>query len=243
MLLERADGVAWGGHMPAPVPQARYDAGGQGRLLAIGVTAAVHVVLLLGLLALGIHATRTDRQRIVAINLTPVERHPPPPEQAPEPAPVEQRQLDTMVRTPDVPQPVNVPRPAIALAAPAPQAVAAPPAPPAPAPSAPRQAAPAVPAEVSTVQGGDLGARVLSAPAPRYPVQSRRKREQGTVELLLTLGTDGTVETIAVSRSSGFDRLDDAALSAVRRWRWEPIMQAGAPVRVRGIVAIPFVLA
>ncbi|EQB31940.1 energy transducer TonB, partial [Sphingobium ummariense] len=108
-----------------------------------------------------------------------------------------------------------------------------------PGPPAPVVAPPAPP---STVQGGDLASQMVAGKPPRYPVESRRKREQGTVVLSLTLGLDGAVEAIGVSHSSGFRRLDDAALDAVRRWRWKPMMRDGQPVRVRGVVEIPFVL-
>ncbi|QAY79944.1 energy transducer TonB [Sphingosinicella sp. BN140058] len=83
---------------------------------------------------------------------------------------------------------------------------------------------------------------MLSAPPPKYPLESRRKREQGIVALSVLLGTDGRVETLSVSSSSGFDRLDKAALKAVREWRWAPLVRNGAPVQVRGIVTIPFQL-
>lgn len=83
---------------------------------------------------------------------------------------------------------------------------------------------------------------MIAGRPPRYPLESRRKREQGTVLLMLTLALDGSVESVAISRSSGFARLDDAALDAVRRWRWNPVIQDGEPVRVRGVVEIPFLL-
>lgn len=73
-------------------------------------------------------------------------------------------------------------------------------------------------------------------------MESRRKREQGTVVLSLTLSVDGGVSVISVAQSSGFDRLDDAALRAVRKWRWAPTVRNGQPVMVRGQVEIPFVL-
>ena len=57
------------------------------------------------------------------------------------------------------------------------------------------------------------------------------------------MGPDGRVSDIRVSGSSGSDALDKAALSAVKRWRWKPQQQNGAPVSVRGYVTIPFVLA
>ncbi len=243
MLMHCTDGLTHDAETrPLPLP-GRYGSSPRPRFTAIGITLGVHAVLAAALLSLGVGATRQHAARIVAVNLTPASRtKAPEPEQAPQPAPAQPRQLDTAARAPDLPVPTV--QPAIALAPamiqPAAAAMVAPPAaePVAPAPAPPAPAAPA-----ATVQAGDLGTRVLSAPPPRYPVQSRRRREQGTVELLLTLGPDGVVETISVSRSSGFARLDDAALSAVRRWRWEPTLQAGAPVRVRGVVAIPFVLA
>ena len=241
MLLQRTDSMAYEGNAgPLPVP-ARYGSSPRPRLAAIGMTAAIHVVLALALLGLGVRATRQESARIVAVNLTPGSKaEQPVPEQAPRPSAVEPRRLEAAIRAPAVPvaqirsaisiAPATVQPVAVALTAPAPPAAEA---------AAPAPAPPTAPAAVP----GDLGTRVLSAPPPRYPVQSRRRREQGTVELLLTLATDGSVETISVGRSSGFERLDDAALSAVRRWRWEPTVQAGAPVKVRGIVAIPFVLA
>lgn len=245
MLMRRTDGLTHDADMELLPMPSRYGSSPRPRLAAIGITLGVHGVLALALLGLGVSATRQDSARIVAVNLTPGSKtKQPEAEQVPQPSPAEPRRLDTAIRAPDLPVAMVQPPIALAPAVLQPAAVAlAAPAPPAAEPVPPAPAA-APPAPAATVQsGGDLGTRVLSAPPPRYPTQSRRRREQGTVELLLTLGTDGSVEAISVSRSSGFERLDDAALSAVRRWRWEPTVQAGAPVRVRGIVAIPFVLA
>lgn len=83
---------------------------------------------------------------------------------------------------------------------------------------------------------------MISGDPPRYPMESRRRKEQGIVELSVVVGIDGRVETISVSRSSGHSRLDDVALRAVRKWRWEPTLRNGVATKVRGIVEIPFVL-
>ncbi|MDB5699686.1 MAG: periplasmic protein TonB [Alphaproteobacteria bacterium] len=150
---------------------------------------------------------------------------PPPPEPA-------ARMLAEPTRPVIVPPPI-VPPPIVPPAAPTPIAVVAqPPPPPAPSPPAPP----------STVAGNDLSATMLSAEPPRYPVESRRKREEGTVVLALLVGIDGRVATISVQQSSGFPRLDSAALSAVKRWKWTPRTIDGTPVQVRGLVEIPFVL-
>jgi len=102
------------------------------------------------------------------------------------------------------------------------------------------EVAPAPPA--GPMAAGDLDSKTIAAPAPKYPMMSLRLREQGTVVLTVLVGTDGTVSEISVSRSSGFARLDKAALEAVRRWRWSPFMRNGSAVQVRGPVDIPFVL-
>ena len=50
------------------------------------------------------------------------------------------------------------------------------------------------------------------------------------------------MESLSIAQSSGFARLDNAARDAVRGWRWKPVMRDGQPVRVKGVVEIPFVL-
>ena len=101
---------------------------------------------------------------------------------------------------------------------------------------------PSPPAPPSVVKASDLGTRMIAGEPPRYPVECRRRREQGTVVLALTLDLEGVVSAISIARSSGFSRLDDAALRAVRKWRWAPTMRDGQPVMVKGLVEIPFVL-
>ncbi|RZJ81213.1 MAG: energy transducer TonB, partial [Brevundimonas sp.] len=81
---------------------------------------------------------------------------------------------------------------------------------------------------------------VAKDPLPRYPAESRRKREEGVVRLRVTVAIDGTVKAIAVAASSGFKRLDDAALEAVRRWRFRPKVQDGVSVEALGFIPIPF---
>jgi protein TonB len=98
------------------------------------------------------------------------------------------------------------------------------------------------PAAATTLEGGDLSSKVLFAKPPTYPTEARRAREQGTVKLLVLVGTDGTVKDIQITGSSGSQRLDHAALSAVKRWRWSPTMSGGTATAVRGYVTIPFVL-
>jgi TonB family protein len=57
---------------------------------------------------------------------------------------------------------------------------------------------------------------------PDYPARSRLFREEGTVSLNVWLSEDGTVSSTAIERSSGFERLDDAAVRFMKdTWRYK----------------------
>jgi protein TonB len=105
----------------------------------------------------------------------------------------------------------------------------------------PAESAPVVSAGQS-VDGGDLSARMIDAAPPVYPEECRRRREQGIVTLAVELNAEGRVAVVSVAASSGFYRLDRAALGAVRRWRWSPMTRNGQSMIVRGFVTLPFVL-
>jgi len=107
-------------------------------------------------------------------------------------------------------------------------------------PAPPRPAPPAPPAARGPENLGEISARAISTKLPRYPAASRRGHEQGTVLLSVLVSTDGRVAEVSVARSSGFARLDKAALEAVREWRWSPVLRDGSPVMVRGMVSVGF---
>jgi protein TonB len=152
---------------------------------------------------------------------------PPPP---PEPAPVAQVQPEIVAPPAIVQVPTAPPQVATAEAPLPPRAVIVAP------------AVPATPVAAGPVSVGDLASKMIAAEPPRYPLESRRAHEQGTVVLMVVLGTDGNVSDIWVTRTSGSDRLDRAALNAVRKWRWSPTTRDGTAVMVKGIVEIPFAL-
>lgn len=66
---------------------------------------------------------------------------------------------------------------------------------------------------------------------PEYPALSRRRGEAGTAEVKFVIGLTGAVESIALAKSSGYARLDDAALAAMRASACQPYIENGAPVR------------
>jgi protein TonB len=82
----------------------------------------------------------------------------------------------------------------------------------------------------------------LNNPKPSYPRLSKRMGEQGEVRLRVLVAVDGRVASVQLSRSSGFERLDEAALESVKQWRFKPATQGGEPVETWVEVPVKFVL-
>ena len=126
------------------------------------------------------------------------------------------------------PQPAAQPQ-AVAEPAPSP-APNAPAGLPAPAQPAPVAAAPATPTAPSpAVQLPSSDAEYLQNPEPKYPENSKRLNEQGTSTIRVLIGADGLPQQAEIGKSSGFDRLDRAALATVLRWRFVPGKRNGVP--------------
>lgn len=77
---------------------------------------------------------------------------------------------------------------------------------------------------------------------PPYPPLSRRLGEAGKVVLRVELDETGRVSAAQVVSSSGFDRLDAAALAAVRTWRCRPALRDGQAVRAVAVQPFDFTL-
>jgi protein TonB len=118
--------------------------------------------------------------------------------------------------------PIEVPVPV--AAAPAPATVAAPPAPPPP------------------VTPPRFNAAYLNNPAPAYPALSRRMGEEGRVVLRVYVSEQGQAAQVQLRTSSKHPRLDEAALDAVRRWRFVPARRGETPVAAWVLVPISFSL-
>ena len=83
----------------------------------------------------------------------------------------------------------------------------------------------------------------LNNPAPGYPPVSRRMGEQGQVLLDVLILADGSVGELKVKKTSGFRRLDSAALDAVERWRYQPARRGNTPIAYWYVQPIVFALA
>lgn len=67
-----------------------------------------------------------------------------------------------------------------------------------------------------------------------YPEMSRKLYEEGVVTLKFTLGVDGKPHDIEIAHSSGYPRLDAAAMDEVgANWLYHPAMRNGQPIAVK----------
>lgn len=179
------------------------------RAASIGAVVLLHIAVIWGLVAglarHGIELLPPPIETKIIEDVTPpdVEPLPPPPPEF------------------DIPPPAFVPPPDIVISRPPPpnaiQTVTREVPPPAPPPvtRAPVTVAPVV--------------RARNCRDPDYPAISQRLGETGSVVVELLVGTDGRVTDSRIRQSSGFDRLDKAALAGLSRCRFTPGTVDGQP--------------
>lgn len=85
-----------------------------------------------------------------------------------------------------------------------------------------------------------FGVAYLHNPSPEYPPVSRRLREQGKVMLRVMVTPTGEPSTIELEKSSGFERLDQAAMDAVKQWRFVPAKRGEQPIAAWVVVPLSF---
>ncbi|KIO49821.1 energy transducer TonB [Nitrosospira sp. NpAV] len=152
---------------------------------------------------------------------------PPPPKPQPVKKPPQSRQLvaEAPVLSPSEPvAPPTAPEPE-----PEPEPVAVAP--------QPQQMAPG-PVTLSS----ELSVTCPELNAPAYPALSRRLGEEGKLVLRVELDENGRISVAQIINSSGFKRLDEAALVAVKTWRCTPPQRNGQPVRAIALQPFNFVL-
>jgi periplasmic protein TonB len=90
------------------------------------------------------------------------------------------------------------------------------------------------------LSSGVVSGLLLKKTTPIYPPIARAARVEGTVILQATISTSGTIENLRVA--SGPQMLQQAALDAVRDWRYRPYLLNGEPVEVETTVNVIFTL-
>ncbi len=83
-------------------------------------------------------------------------------------------------------------------------------------------------------------ANLIHDVAPQYPPEAGRARIEGTVVLMAVIGKDGSVKDVRVE--SGLPILAQAAIDAVKQWRYKPYVIDGEPVEIDSRVTINFTL-
>jgi len=89
------------------------------------------------------------------------------------------------------------------------------------------------------VGGGVQAPRPIDTPDPEYSEEARKAKYQGVVVLWLVVGPDGRPKNIKVERPLGMG-LDQKAVEAVQRWKFEPATKDGKPVAVQINVEVNF---
>jgi protein TonB len=91
------------------------------------------------------------------------------------------------------------------------------------------------------VSSGVMQGMLISKVAPIYPEKAKAATVQGTVVLSAVIGKDGAVQNVKVV-SSGSPLLDQAAIDAVKQWKYRPYILNGNAVEVDTTMTINFVL-
>lgn len=87
-----------------------------------------------------------------------------------------------------------------------------------------------------------FGVAYLNNPAPEYPGLSRRAGEEGRVLMRVLVSAKGLADEVSIEKSSGFERLDQAAMSAVKKWHFIPAKKSNQPLSAYVLVPIKFAL-
>jgi protein TonB len=192
------------------------------------IVVALHVAVLYGLWRYH-YAPAIDKSPVLMVdlvNVAPQEQpkppSPPPPKKVVEP-PKPQQQI---VATAPVVQPAEP---------------VAPPPPPVPAPPPPVQVAPQVPPQ-PVMLSNELSVSCPDRPPPTYPKASVKWEEEGKTMLRVELDEKGHVASAEVTTSSGYSRLDEAALTAVKSWHCKPAMSNGVAARAVALQPFKFTL-
>ena len=80
----------------------------------------------------------------------------------------------------------------------------------------------------------------LNNQAPKYPIISKKEGEEGEVILLVKISSNGTPVDVILHKSSGYERLDNASMYAVKTWRFKPAKNKFGG-SLESVVYIPFI--
>jgi protein TonB len=197
--------------------QQQTNPGMRGGAAALVIAAHVAVIYALAVTLGVVKAPPIVESAKVVLIATPQVVEPVEPVQQPE-----IRQPDLTVPIPDtvIETPVEIPSIEAAVAVPA-------------------QNAPiAIPTDGAPIEATSLA--VTRRVDPAYPPASRREGDEGTVRLRVLVDERGLPQDIEVLKTSGHPRLDEAASTAVKRWRFRAATEGSRPVKAWTQVSVTF---
>jgi protein TonB len=186
------------------------------------------------------NALRDSTPRPLTVELATQE---PPPIVPPKPLPMETPRV-TREPVKPVAKPLAEPRPLRE-----PILIAAPETPPSPAAAVVPEQRAAPPVEIPRAPPAPVAAPVtpprsdaayLNNPRPAYPLAARRRGDQGTVLIRVLVTADGVATSVGLEKTSGHPSLDEAALAAVKSWRFIPARQGGQAIESPYVVPVVF---
>lgn len=191
-------------------------------LMALGIVLLLHVAVWYGLAQRREEGPRPKLLPVMNVVLEALASSEPQQIRAPEPKP-----LPKPERKP-TPQPQARPVPAAEPAVEPPREAAAPAESPTAVPAVPAPIAPtspavaAQPAAEPAIEPPRYNAAYLSNPPPPYPLPARRRGIEGTVLVRAEVSAGGECLRVELKKTSGAEILDQAALRAVKGWRFVP---------------------
>jgi TonB family protein len=94
--------------------------------------------------------------------------------------------------------------------------------------------------DAATISDPDAGIAVLQRVMPKYPLESMRAGEEGGAVLQVLVDEKGQASDVRIARSSGYPRLDEAAVSAVSLWKFAPSTRGALAVSAWGELELRF---
>lgn len=161
-----------------------------------------------------------------------IEPEPLPPPKIETPSPVKVKPKPVVKKKPVLRQPVKKP-----IEKPVEQPIA-----PTVAPVKPTPVKAAATPQNLPVEQPKFNAAYLSNPAPQYPRRSRMLEEEGVVRLKVHVSAEGKALSVEIQQTSHFSRLDDAALAAVKNWKFVPAKRGQESIDGWVIVPVSFKL-
>ena len=96
-------------------------------------------------------------------------------------------------------------------------------------------------AAIASIGFAQSSASIIKIPSPIYPVKEKEAGHGGIVHVAINISASGNVVKARISRSSGFSKLDQSALNAVKTGKFNPAKNAsGQPIDSQVIVPITF---